>query len=216
MAAGGESSDAHRAKFLEAKRVEWEKQVAPKCAQWIVLDPQKFSRNTDGTIVKLDDGSLLSTGDNLYRDLYRIDFKTDLQNIIALRLETLPDPRLEAGGPGRSPSGGFILHEFTLSAAEGAGPARDVAFGGASADFAAKGSVAEAIDGKNNTGWTIENGGGKYHEAVFRLKETLAAGPGTTLSVGLLQNYHQQENLGRIRISATTDAGAGGRVGPAG
>jgi len=41
--------------------------------------------------------------------------------------------------------------------------------------------------------------------AVFRLKTPIANDEGTRLAISILQNYHQQANLGRVRISATID-----------
>jgi hypothetical protein len=66
-------------------------------------------------------------------------------------------------------------------------------------------SVARAIDGKKDTHWTIPNGDAKPHAAVFQLKSPAGHGGGTRLNVALLQNYHQSENIGRLRISVTTD-----------
>ena len=44
----------------------------PEVRHWTVLDPQDLQPQHDGTITKLPDGSLLYTGDNPYRDLYKI------------------------------------------------------------------------------------------------------------------------------------------------
>src|SRR5439155_5952861 len=66
-------------------------------------------------------------------------------------------------------------------------------------------TVDRAIDGKRDTHWTINKPEGKPKIAVFRFKSPLTNDGGTKLAISILQNYHQQANLGRVRISATTD-----------
>ncbi|MBV9467823.1 MAG: DUF1549 domain-containing protein, partial [Abitibacteriaceae bacterium] len=106
-----------RRQFLQAQFAAWEKQVAAKCVHWSPLEPLKFSRNYGGSITKLDDNSLLFTGDNYYRDQYDLEFNTPLKNITAIRVEVLPHPALPNGGPGRNPNGGYLLSELNASAA---------------------------------------------------------------------------------------------------
>src|SRR5256885_574708 len=87
--------DRHRAE----KQTEWETQVAAKCAHWTVLDPDQFTRKYNATITKLPDHSLLYTGDNFYREEYKIEAPLPLKKITAIKLEVLPHPDLPKGGP---------------------------------------------------------------------------------------------------------------------
>lgn len=197
----------NKGQFLQAKLTEWEQQVAAKSARWTPLEPTKFSRNYHATITKLDDSSLLFTGDNYYRDEYKLEFQSKLKTITAIRLEVLPHATLPNGGPGRSPSGGFLLSEFTVSAASTQKPdaLMPVALQAATADYGS--APPKAIDGKKDTHWTASSGDAKPHAIVFRFKEPLVNEAGARLAISILSNYHQQENIGRLRISATSDAG---------
>ena len=185
----------------------WEKQVAVKAAHWTVLEPVKFSRNYGGSIAKLGDHSLLFTGDNLYRDEYKIEFKisdlrfeiSDLKSrITAIRMEVLPDPAQPNGGPGRSPSGGWLVSEFLASRG------LPLSLHDATADVGT--GPGNAIDGKRDTHWAMPNGDGKPHEIVFQVKD-MPHTADAPLAITVVQNYHQQENVGRLRISVTGDGG---------
>ncbi|MDF2440163.1 MAG: hypothetical protein JWN98_1147, partial [Abditibacteriota bacterium] len=191
-----------RSQFLAAKMAEWEKQVAAKSATWIPLEPLKFSRNYGATITKLDDRSLLFTGDNLYRDEYKLEFASDLKTITGMRLEVLPHPELPNGGPGRNPDGGFLLSEFAVAAGalNRADALAPVELQSAVADFGS--SPQQAIDGKKDTHWTVP-GDAQPHAIVFRFNETIANEAGSRFALSLLQNYHQQENIGRLRVWVT-------------
>ena len=194
-----------RAQFLSAKMTQWESALAPKIANWTVLEPVKFARNYGASITKLDDNSLLFSGDNFYRDEYKLEFINSLPTATALRVEVLPDPSLPRQGPGRNPEGGFLLSELTAaSASPDADTSADLAnieLQSASADVGTNASA--AIDGKHDTHWTMPRGDGRAHAIIFRFKTPLTGAQGTRLLVSLLQNYHQQENIGRLRISVT-------------
>ncbi|MGB7160618.1 MAG: PSD1 and planctomycete cytochrome C domain-containing protein [Tepidisphaeraceae bacterium] len=197
-----------RAKFLAQKLAEWEKGVAAKAVQWTQLDPVAFSRRHGATITKGNDNSLLFTGDNLYRDEYQLGFDTDLKGITAIRLEALPSDEQPKGGPGRNNNGGWLLSGLTVSAkakdAPTTQPAAPLELSKATADISPD-TIARAIDGKKDTHWTVPIGDARPHEAVFQLKSPINIDGGTRLEVAILQNYHQQENIGRLRISVTSD-----------
>jgi mono/diheme cytochrome c family protein len=200
-----------REQFLVEKLDEWEKSIAPKCVNWSVLAPRKFERGGQATITRLPDDSLLFTGDNLYRDEYKLQYQTRVKNITAIRVEVLPDEHQPNNGPGRNPRGGFLLSEFTGLASSTTRPAttQPITFASASADVS-NDTVSRAIDGKKDTHWTVSSGNGQPMEAVFKLKDPLPGfDGGTTLDLSIVQNYFQQENLGRVRISVTSDANAG-------
>ena len=178
----------------------WEKSIAGRAAHWKILEPVKFSRNYGGSISKLSDHSLLFTGDNLYRDEYKLEFKPGQTKITAIRMEMLPDASQPNGGPGRSPSGGWLVSEFTAIA-----QGLPLALQHATADVGL--NPDHAIDGKRDTHWVMTNGDAKPHAIVFQVKNGSALPDDATLAITVVQNYHQQENVGRLRISITADDG---------
>jgi mono/diheme cytochrome c family protein/uncharacterized membrane protein len=221
----GEVTAEMRERFLQEKQADWESRVVAKASHWTVARPVKYARANEGTIRKLDDDSLLFTGDNYYREEYDVEYETDAKAITGLRLEVLPHAELQKGGPGRNPNGGFLLSELGVSlpptgpattgpatspasaaAAAAATQPTTVALINASANFA-NDTVARAIDGKRDTHWTNPIGGdGQPRIAVVQFKDKVGDGGTTRLAVSMVQNYHQQENMGRVRLSVTTDA----------
>ncbi len=187
---------SQRAQFLSTKMMQWERELAPKIASWTTLEPIQFARNYGASITKLEDNSLLFSGDNFYRDEYKLEFANTLPSVTALRLEVLPDSTLPRQGPGRNPEGGFLLSEFSVASGEA-----PIELQSASADVGSNASA--AIDGKHDTHWTMPRGDGRAHTIIFRFKTPLTGAKGARLLVSLLQNYHQQENIGRLRISVT-------------
>jgi hypothetical protein len=88
-------------------------------ANWEVLDPVVF-QSTAGTILtRLPDRSILASGPNASAETYTVIAQTLTQRITGVRLETLSDPSLPSGGPGRSLNGNFILVNFTLTTTPG-------------------------------------------------------------------------------------------------
>src|SRR6185503_4589381 len=104
----------------------------------------------------------------------------------AFRLEALDDSALPGHGPGTAFNGNFVLTEFKVRAAVGKQPDRPVKLHRASADFSQTDfPVANAIDGKNNTGWAILPATGKAHTAVFEPAAPVGGEGETTLTVVL-------------------------------
>ncbi|HZZ44664.1 MAG TPA: PSD1 and planctomycete cytochrome C domain-containing protein [Tepidisphaeraceae bacterium] len=212
-----------RQNFVNEEMAAWEKDITPKCAHWTTLDPAKYSRAHEGSITKLPDKTLLFTGDNYYREDYQLEYPVaGVTGIRAIRLDVLPDDRLEGGGPGRdyNNTGGFLVSEFTAklepapTQVADAGPVsvpasqpadRDLTFASASASGGT--GIEHAIDGKKDSHWIDFDAVGKPQSAVFVLKDRAPAdSAGSRLALSILQNYHQCENLGRVRISVSDDA----------
>ena len=158
------------------------------------------------TLQILEDKSVLASGDQTKRDVYRLRYANTVASLAALRLEALPDSRLPKNGPGRiayeGPFGDFFLSEFTVRAA---GP--PAAIKQASQSFAAGNSTAAAaIDGDPQTGWSISGGQGRAHTAVFTLAQPLAPTP--TIDLELLFERYYAAGLGRFRVWATDNPAA--------
>ncbi len=219
----------------QKKMAAWEAGVAHNQPEWTVMHPEVDDISTGGSrYLPQPDGSFLAQG---YAPIsHRVKFasKTTVQNITAFRLEVLTDPNLPCGGPGRALNGLGVLTEFEAEAASVSEPEKTtkIKFVKASADFNAPaaplsayyqgkngvvkmGGPAEfAIDGKNETGWSIDAGPGQRNQsrkAVFVAEKPFGFPEGTILDVYLKQAHGNedrddtgQNSLGRMRLSFTT------------
>ena len=155
----------------------------------------------------LDDGSALFAEESPERDTYTVTLETDLPDIRMLRLEALTDDTLPGKGPGRVQHGNFVLSEISVTAAAKDAPdlARPVKLIAAHADVAQKGfPLANAIDGKSDTGWAVDEEGKKLnapHRAVFTFDQSVSFVTGTRFVVKLDQQHGQRHTIGRVRLS---------------
>jgi len=184
------------------------------------------------------DGSLLAQGYAPTRHVASFRLPTDLKNITAIRLELFNDPNLPLNGPGRSIRGTAALTEFTVDAAPADNPQQKTKIKviKATADLAlpekpldtiyddktdkkrVTGPIEFAVDGNDLTAWGIDAGPGRRNQprkAVFNLTQPISHPQGTLLTVHLSQRHggwnsddNQNNNLGRFRISVTTDSEA--------
>ncbi len=155
----------------------------------------------------LPDGSWLASGPTPEKDTLLITANSSLRDLRAIRLETLADPSLPGGGPGRyEPAGNFHLTEFSLAArplATADKPATPVAIARAAADHAdSNDPVKGALDGQATTHWSIHPRYGENHEAVFHLAEPLANEGGAILTIRLDFQGATGHQVGRLRLSA--------------
>ena len=196
---------------VDAAQADWEKSApARNAVEWTALDPDEFRSQGGATLKKLEDKSLLATGENPAVETYTIAARVDRRRITALRLEALLDDTLTAKGPGRSVNGNMVLTDVKLSAAPASGPAaaKPLRFKAASADFSQKDfPVANAIDADLTTGWAIDPQEGKPHTAVFELEQPLAGDGETRLAITLdFQSPFSQHQCGRLRLSVASAA----------
>ncbi|MBI4556486.1 MAG: DUF1553 domain-containing protein, partial [Candidatus Hydrogenedentes bacterium] len=194
---------------LAAKQPDWEKQQDLSDVAWKTLEPAGFLSEGGATFAKQPDGSLLISGNSTPKDRYTIVVTTDINGITAFRLDALPDQSLPKSGPGRSEAGNFVLSEFKVQAAQltDQNTTQPVKIKTTWADFAQEGfPVANATDGKNDTGWSIAevDTAGKPHMAVFIVEREVGYPAGTILTLNLEQQSGKQHTLGRFRLSATT------------
>jgi hypothetical protein len=192
---------------LGAERAAWETALRSKPPLWTVLRPVRFVSAYAAVLEKKKDGSLLASGPLADKDLYTVTVRTPNAGITALRLEALPDPSLPANGPGRSPSGNFVLTRLGLRA--GSEP---IPLARAVADFSEDGrSIAQALDDAEDSGWGIDGQQGRAHAAVFLPLKPIEGGG--TLTV-MLEQYggSAKSTLGRFRLSATSSANPWGGV----
>jgi len=206
---------------LASAQAEWEKAVATrKLTNWTPLIPYATDAKEHSSIGVAKDGTLQTGGPNPPTDTYILHIKTKLKGITAFRLEALPDKRQPRDGPGRSPTGNFVLNEFSVQiepATPDAKPA-PVLLQHASASYEAPNAknpkahtslaASVAISTKphsNKTGWSIGDKSGIENEAVFETASDLGDGSEVNLTITLRQEAGGYQTLGRFRISATAD-----------
>ncbi len=193
---------------VDKAQAAWEQTLADdKPAVWTVLVPDQLQAG-QGTVLAAqpEDQSIVASGANPATETYTILAPANLRNITAIRLETLPDDRLAGRGPGRSGNGNVVMTEFRVAAVTSPGePADPLAVRSASADFSQQDfPVANAVDGKSNTGWAIYPEVGKPHSAVFQLGQPINSPGSARLQVTLeFQSPHAQHQLGRFRLAVT-------------
>ena len=196
------TADESRAAYLQARFQAWMNVERQKLVNWTVLKPNSATGNVPLLSIEAN-GSVFVTGDKSKRDVYDLAFESKLSKITAIRLEVLPDERLPANGPGRvsyeGPFGDFFLCEFTLK-----NDGKPVKFAGATQDyFDGNNKATAAIDDEPLTGWSINGGQGRAHEAVFNLEQPLRL-PGK-LNLSMLFEKYYAAGLGKFRISVTGD-----------
>jgi hypothetical protein len=214
---------------LRDEQEQWEQAVRAAERIWTPLAPARASATNGVTLTALaGDGSLLASGPNPERTSYVITVDTPLQAITGLRLETLPDPSLPRGGPGRDAYGHFRvtgLHvEVTPGTAAPDAPSQVVEFTTIKVDDSAY--AFEPRDLLSPGGRPTSRKGGSW--AINAVRETeraarhavlAAASPfgfpgGTRITVRIdhLDGTIGQ-GIGRLRLSATAAgdplAGAG-------
>jgi hypothetical protein len=190
--------EEHRTRKFAA----WQAEAQKTAVRWTALTPSRAHADTPLLTIE-EDGSVFASGDQTKRDVYELAFATKLPKLTAIRIEALPDERLPKNGPGRiyyeGPHGDFFLSEVTLRA-----NGQPRSFAKAVHSFAAGGNTAgTAIDGNQQTGWSINGRQGEAHSAVFVLAEPVENVQ--SLELDLLFERYYAAGLGRFRIWATDD-----------
>lgn len=203
---------------LTTKRKAIEREVADRTAHlaahfplpgkvsWTAVPTPKVSTASGAQAAVQPDGSVKLSGTDPETDAYTVELDSPMQEVGAVRLETLTDPSLGNGGPGRTPHGNFVLTEFTATVMPLNGSANPipVKFVRAEADFSQDGFPAQnAIDGKPKTGWAID-GPGNWNvprTALFYPAQPIRFPSGGHWVFRLEQQYGGHHTIGRFRIS---------------
>jgi hypothetical protein len=227
----------HRTPDWEERMARWEESVATNQPTWTVLRPAVEDITAGGQkFLPQPDGSFLAQGYAVGKSGPHFWLTNNLQNITAFRFEQLTDPNLPANGPGRSLKGIGALSEFTVdfSPLDSTNKTR-LKFSNATADFSMPksgltpehfdkalsnrvvGPVTYAIDNDESTAWGIDAGPGRRNTdrvAVFECEKPAGLVGGTVWDFRVIQRHggpindaHMNYNLGRFRISVTTNAG---------
>ncbi|HLJ10004.1 MAG TPA: PSD1 and planctomycete cytochrome C domain-containing protein [Planctomycetaceae bacterium] len=231
-----ESELKQKAPDWPERLAQWEASVAGNQPEWAVIQAAEDDLSGGQKMYRMKDGSYLCQGYAPTKHDVVLNLTTSVQNITAFRLEQLNDPNLPLGGPGRSIKGTAALTEFKVRAkplgkadqleaikfvkatADVNPPEKplDTIFDDKTGKSRITGPVEFAIDGKEETAWTIDNGPGRRNKpckAVFVPEKPIAFPEGAELEIHLVQNHggwnsddNQNYNLGRFRLSVTSAA----------
>jgi len=198
-------------KKLRDEQPSWENDIRGDKAklaetEWHVLTPNEVSSEHGATLTKQSDGSVLVSGANPDTDDFVFTATTPLRAPTAIRLEVLPDDSLAAHGPGRASNGSWVLGEFKML-----GEGKQVKLAAVRADFEQPGwPLANALDGKDGTGWGAWPQTGKPHEAVFEINTPIAVRSSFDFRQDLLLSFRlefrtqfKQHAIGKFRLSIT-------------
>ncbi|MGE3999182.1 MAG: PSD1 and planctomycete cytochrome C domain-containing protein [Planctomycetaceae bacterium] len=219
-----QTTDTQTEQLTAAQRA-WEHDLRSKVTQWHPLTPVEVSALHGTELTVLDDASVLASGPIGEQNSYTVRVETPLAGITGFRVEMLPHESLPKNGPGRAPTGTFVLTELTVekTTAEQGASSEVVALQHATADFeqtaAAESNpykvwnAASVIDRdeKGRTwGWAVSPQEGRSHQLIVETVEPAAlSGESTTsLTFRLDQNLDILPNytIGRFRLWATTAA----------
>ncbi len=194
---------------VRAAVARWEETRAREEKAWQPLDVISVTSTGGATLVRQADGSWLASGERPARDVYIVTVRQPAGRLAAVRLETLPDDRLPQHGPGRWDNGNFHLSEFRAFAATNAAEGgRPILWSRATADFnEGPGiSIAQAIDGQDETHWGIHPRYGEAHWAIFEVGEPVSY-PDSTVFTFVLEHRAKApgHGIGRFRLSTRPD-----------
>jgi len=200
-----------RRELIDQGFAQWLQRERARTVHWTRLRPVEAKSNLPLLTVENDDTVFVS-GDMSKSDTYELKFHTELRGITAVRLEVLADDRLPKHGPGRifyeGAPGDFMLSNIELLAGGAKQPWARASHSFAQEKFGAD----QAIDDNLQTGWSIDGGQGRNHEAVFNLATPLAESGEFTIKM-LFERYFAA-GLGKFRLSVTTDPAAEAREMP--
>lgn len=194
-------ADAMKSEAFLRELAELEKQTLASLAKWEPIEVNSAKADNGSSLTDAGPGEILVKGEIPDTDSYTIRAKAGSERITGFRLEALTDSSLPGNGPGRSAQGNIILTEFKVSI-----DGKPVKLGFTAADFAQKGyPVANAVDGKDQTGWAWSPEFGKSHFAVFVPDEPVTAKPGAELTLRIEHQNKEwtKHSLGRFRVSTT-------------
>ena len=192
------------AKISEAQ-TKWEAEIASQLTEdrsdWTVAEAPKTKSSGGQTFEKLPDGSILTKGKNPGSENYVLTLKGS-GKITAIRLETLTHESFVKKGLSRA-NGNFVLTNTKVRKSDGT----EVTIASGKADFEQSGwPVANAFDGKSNTGWAVDGHNNPAdHVAMFVLAEGIDLGKNGTLELEFqFRSPHQKHHFGRFRLGLTT------------
>jgi len=193
-------------KDMESQYSDWLDQQRLRVRNWQYIEPTSMKTNLPHLALETE-SIIYASGDSAKHDIFELEFKVDTDNVTAIRIEALPDPRLPNYGPGMTnyegTIGDFFLTEFQLVSNN-----EPVTFTAAEHSYARnrygnKGTAAALmIDGDIQTGWSVHQGQGQRHLAVIQPGKPI---PGGHWKMTMHFGRHFSSSLGKFRLSIATD-----------
>lgn len=201
---------------LDAAMQKWESDLIAEPSNWSILNPSDFKSSGKAHLDKLDDHSVLASGEQTSREIYTIVAPAPAirrDGLTGLRLEAMADSRLPLGGPGRDPYGNFVLSgvELALAPAGDLSKAQPVKLKDALAN-----DLAGRLDAKQlfrddeqatGNGWAIDATRDDVRlnrEIVFTFDKQLKPAEGSVFVIKIKQiSKVVGQGLGRFRFSTT-------------
>jgi len=198
-------SEERRRELRDQAFKKWIADQLPTVADWKPLHPTSAVSAVPILMIQPDD-SVFASGDFSKSDTYTLTFRNLPTELKAIRLEMLPDERLPNGGPGsvnhEGPEGDFWLSEVKVKS-----DGETLVLTNASESYGDKNNTAsKAIDDDLQSGWSINGGQGKAHNAVFQFAKSVTST--NELQVELTCEKYYAAGLGRFRVWVTTDDNA--------
>lgn len=189
-----------RRKHLQQKFERWLDKESKSVREWTRLRPAHVASETPVLTIQEDD-SIFASGDFTKNDTYKIRFNNIPRGTRSIRLEVLPDDRLPAGGPGtvayEGPEGDFFLSKVKVRSS-----GRELKIESATQSFASGNNTADkAIDDDLQSGWSINGGQGRSHDAVFHLAENVVG----EVEIDLICERYYAAGIGRFRFWASSE-----------
>jgi len=178
--------------------------------KWTTLHLDSFSSSGGATLTRLEDESILASGKAADQEIYELLADVEPGNWRAIRLEALVHKSLTAGGAGRSINSNVVLSEFETEVNTDAEPDKWLAipFTLAWADHEQTDGnfkIANAIDGKKETGWAIAGHQKKGNRtAIFVARQPFVTGKVARLRIRLRhESIYAKHQFGRLRLSVS-------------
>jgi hypothetical protein len=178
----------------DASQVAWEKSLSdPSLGQWTSVTPSQMRAESGATLATQPDGSVFVDGPPAATDVYTIELPASSEKIASVRLEVLPDERLQANGSGRSENGNFVLSAVRLNVAD-----KRLSLSAATADFSQDRFAASSLTRSNSrAGWAIFPEVAKPHSLMLGFKEP--TNDKLTLTLEFKSGFANHE-IGRFRV----------------
>ncbi|GIW95853.1 MAG: cytochrome c [Pirellulaceae bacterium] len=195
----------------DARQQQWEERLweqwTAAAQSWTPVRPATWEARHGTQLELLDDLSLRATGPNPDKEIYEIIWELEQPlRLAAVRLEALTDPTFPNKGLSRA-NGNFVLTEVELAYRQSSGEWQTVAWSSAAADYEQAGHpVAQAIDGKPDTGWAV-NGHQRAEPSVawFTVREVPELPAGAQIRIRLRhESRFAGHNLGRFRLAISS------------
>jgi len=184
----------------------WLDEHRQRLRNWDAVSPRKMKTNLPHLQLERNH-VIFASGDSTKHDVFELELDITRDQVTAIRLEALPDPRLPNYGPGMTnyegTIGDFFLTEFELYVDDQRIELAKAVHSYAKNRYGNQDTSAQLmIDGDIQTGWSVHNGQAKRHVAVIAPIDPIPAGH---WKVVMHFGRHFSSSLGKFRLSLAND-----------